>query len=308
VSLLGAAAGGLIASLLRFVRPYYQANAAYTISLCGSFFGAGCVLITAIFASAYWTYVAGWEAFLAVIPLVVLPFLTKISNTREHRQPGSPVHARLYKIVNELKSLPAILFSLLLFFQFGSEWTLAGWLPLLLIRRLGSSPEFGLFALTLYFAALLVGRLLAQAIRRKMPAVRLLIASVLVSILGYLLLSLTNSATGAALASVLTGLANAPIYGLVIEKIGRRFDAQPGFFNNIFSLAATGGMLMPCMIGFAAYYYGLQYVLIIPAFGAIAVLVLMSLVTLEAKLMAESTPATRDQPQQTMAAGAGRKP
>jgi hypothetical protein len=118
-----------------------------------------------------------------------------------------------------------------------------------------------------------------------MSHAKLLFASTFAAMLGYLLLSFTGSAVGAGLATVVTGFAFAPIYALVAEKIGHRFDYEPGFFNGIFSLAVTGGMLMPWALGFAGYYVGMQYVLIIPAFGTVAVLILVLLIMLEAKLM-----------------------
>ena len=55
-----------------------------------------------------------------------------------------------------------MLFSLVLFFQFGNEWAIAGWLPLFLSQRLGMSPADSVLILALYWMALLVGRLVAQ--------------------------------------------------------------------------------------------------------------------------------------------------
>ena len=52
----------------------------------------------------------------------------------------------------------AVLLALLLFFQLGNEWALAGWLALFLTQRLGISPAAALLMLALYWLALLVGR------------------------------------------------------------------------------------------------------------------------------------------------------
>ena len=64
----------------------------------------------------------------------------------------------LSQLLRDFRNPGAILFSLLLFFQFGNEWSIAGWLPLFLIRRLGISPADSLLMLALYWTALLVGR------------------------------------------------------------------------------------------------------------------------------------------------------
>ena len=42
--------------------------------------------------------------------------------------------------MRDLRSVLAIIFALLLFFQFANEWSIAGWLPVFLIDRLGLSP------------------------------------------------------------------------------------------------------------------------------------------------------------------------
>ena len=77
-----------------------------------------------------------------------------------------------------MRSPGAVLFSLLLFFQFGNEWAVAGWLPLFLIQRLGISPATSLLMLALYWLALLVGRVVAQWILPRVRHARLLVWSV----------------------------------------------------------------------------------------------------------------------------------
>ena len=40
----------------------------------------------------------------------------------------------------EPRTVLALIFGFLLFFQFANEWSIAGWLPVFLIDRLGISP------------------------------------------------------------------------------------------------------------------------------------------------------------------------
>jgi fucose permease len=292
VAVVGCAAGGLLTSLLHFIRPYYEEDAASVINFCSLMFGMGCLLVTIAVASIYPVLQVRWQTLgLAAIPLVLLPAVLRVLTGKPDRSKPDK-SARRSGSLRDLRSPAVVLFSLLLFFQFGNEWALATWLPLFLIHRLGISPESAIFALALYFFALIAGRLLTQVLLRHMSHAKLLFASTFAAMLGYLLLSFTGSAVGAGLATVVTGFAFAPIYALVAENIGHRFDYEPGFFNGIFSLAVTGGMLMPWVLGFAGYYVGMQYVLIIPAFGTVAVLLLVLLIMLEAKLMrAGSEPA-----------------
>src|SRR6202030_4701650 len=78
---------------------------------------------------------------------------------------GLVVHQMpLAQILHDFRNPGAVLFSLVLFFQFGNEWSIAGWLPLFLIRRLGITPEESLLMLALFWLGLLVGRIAAQLI------------------------------------------------------------------------------------------------------------------------------------------------
>ena len=87
----------------------------------------------------------------------------------------------------------ALLFSLVLFFQFGNEWSVAGWLAIFLIRRLGVSPATALLLLALYWTALLTGRILAQLALGRFRHNRLLASSAIAALFGCLMLTYTPS-------------------------------------------------------------------------------------------------------------------
>ena len=77
----------------------------------------------------------------------------------------------------------------------------------------------------------------------------------------------------------------AAIYPLIAERIGREFPYfQPGFFNGIFSIALTGGMLAPWTLGHLADLWGVGVVMALPLAGTVMVFVLVLLVWLEAKI------------------------
>ena len=161
-------------------------------------------------------------------------------------------------MLRDFRSLGAVLFALLLFFQFGNEWSIAGWLPLFLIRRLGMSPTGALSVAGPLLAALLVGRVVAVAILPNVRHGRLLGGSVVAALFGCLLLDLTNNQFGAGTGVLLLGAGFASIYPLVAEKIGRRFPYyHPVFFSGIFSFALFGGLIAPATLGYAAAVWGI---------------------------------------------------
>ena len=188
-------------------------------------------------------------------------------------------------ILGELRSTGAILFSLLLFFQFGNEWAIAGWLPLFLSQRLGISPATSLGMLAVYWAALLFGRVIAQWVLPRVSHAKLLVLSVLAAIFGCVVMLSTESRFGAVCGILLLGGAFAPIYPLLVEKIGGRFPYyHPGFYNGIFSFAIAGGLLAPCTLGYFASVWGVRVVMGLPLAGSAVVFLLLALISLEARL------------------------
>jgi fucose permease len=194
-------------------------------------------------------------------------------------------HADIRRVLRDFRSLGAVLFALLLFFQFGNEWSIAGWLPLFLVRRLGMSPPASLWLLALYWTALLVGRMAAVAILPKVRHSRLLGGSVLAALFGCLLLALTNNQFGAGTGVLLLGGGFASIYPLVAEKIGGRFPYyHPVFFSGIFSFALFGGLIAPATLGYAASIWGIGVVVAVPLLGTCMVSALLLLIWLESKV------------------------
>jgi len=190
-----------------------------------------------------------------------------------------------------LRSTGAVLLSLLLFFQLGNEWALAGWLPLFLSQRLGISPTSALRMLALYWLALTLGRAASQWILPRARHGRLLLATVTAAMFGCIILGATDNKFGAITGILLVGLAFAPIYPLVVEKIGHRFPYyHPGFYNGIFSLAMAGGLLTPGLMGYIASIYGLGSIMLIPLVGSVVVFVLLLLIWLESRLRAYGSP------------------
>ncbi len=169
--------------------------------------------------------------------------------------------------------------------------------PIFLIRRLGTNPIWAILALAMYFLALTAGRLVG---RRLFPAVshrRLLLGGIALSMAGYLLLSLTTSISVAWIAVVTVGAGFAPIYPLLAETLDDRFSYHPGFYNGLFSIAMTGAMCAPWLISYVDRFFGIQYLMLVPALGSIVVLILSLLLMFEAKLMGD-----REQPRANQAA------
>jgi len=278
---VGCSAGVLHTGIFNAISPMYRHDPVATVNLCGITFGLGCLTVALLISGTFYLYTApAIQVWIAVIPALFgwLYVRSKFS-AQPAAHPPSP-----RAVLGELRSPGAVLFSLLLFFQFGNEWAVAGWLPLFLSQRLGISPATSVGMLALYWLALLLGRVVSQYLIAHMKHARLLLGSVLCSIFGCIILIATDNLFGAVAGVLLLGGSFAPIYPLMVERIGHRFPSyHPGFYNGLFSFAMAGGMLAPCTLGYFASLWGVGVVMGLPLLGSIMVFLLLILVWLEAR-------------------------
>jgi MFS transporter, FHS family, glucose/mannose:H+ symporter len=279
---IGFSTGLLNAAVFQAISPIYRIDRAATVNFAGLLFGAGSWLTALLVAGTYYVYtVPSILILIAAIPGLYAVVCYKARLPRMAAFETLP----LTQVLRDFRSPGAVLFSLLLFFQFGNEWSIAGWLPLFLIRRLGISPEDSLLLLALYWAALLVGRIISQLLLQRVNRPLLLMGSIVSALLGMIVLAWTNNLFGAVMGVLFVGAGFASIYPLVVEKISHRFPYyHPGFYNGLFSLAMTGGFLAPWLLGYFAEAWGIQAVMILPLVGTFMVFLLVLLIMLEAKL------------------------
>jgi MFS transporter, FHS family, glucose/mannose:H+ symporter len=287
LAVLGASSGVLATALLHALEPDFHLAPAAALNRAGLWFGAGCLLATLVMGV---TYFAARERFapacLAVIPLLVLIAGLKkkalpVPNLTGHGEETDSLRHTL----RDLRSIATVLFSLLLFFQFGNEWTVAGWLPVVVIRRTGASPVAAIAILGLYFCSLTAGRMLAQSLLSRMSKRRLLLLGVVAALGGCAWMSAAGEIGVFAFGAILVGLGFAPVYPLVAESLDERFSYHPGFYNGTVSIGILGAMSMPWILGLVAGAKGLEYVLLGPATGSVIVLLLVLLLMFEAHLM-----------------------
>ncbi len=279
---LGLAGGLLTTGLFHGAPAGYHEDPARSVIMCGLFFGLGSLAATLAVEGAFYAYtVPSMLILMAAVPGLYSGVFLKAQIPTA----GLAGQPSLRQALRDFRSPGAVMFALLLFFQFGNEWSLAGWLPLFVIRRLGVSPKVALGILALYWLALLVGRGVAVHLLPRVRHGHMLMASTLAAVFGVSLLYFTNNAFGAGTGAVVVGCGFAAIYPLVAEKIGRRFPYfHPAFFSGIFTFAVLGGLLAPATLGYYAEFAGIGIVMALPALGTLMVLALLLLIWLETKL------------------------
>src|SRR5579862_6976817 len=173
---LGIGAGLLNMGLFYAISRSYQADAAATVNHGGIWYGLGCLAATLLVAGTFYAYsVPTILLFMAIVPAVFAAIYARTTYTA----PAAGTQVSFRQALADFRSPGAVLFALLLFLQFGNEWSIAGWLPILLIRRVGLSPIAALITLAVYWLCLMAGRLLAVTILPRVRHGRLLVGSLL---------------------------------------------------------------------------------------------------------------------------------
>jgi fucose permease len=282
VFVLGGAAGLLLSGLFHGISSIYQHDPAATVNLAGLLFGLGSFVMALLVSGTFYVYTVPS----ILVLLAVIPGFFAIFYARSPFPAGPPRHQPTWREAwEDFRSPAAILFALLLFFQFGNEWSIAGWLALFLIQRIGISPASGLFLLALYWLALIVGRVVAQFLLPRVRHGRLLSLSVLAALFGCTILSFTTNLFGAVSGILFVGGGFAAVYPIVVERIGHRFPYfHPGLFNGIFSFAMAGGLLAPWTVGYFAERWGIGILMVQPLLGTLMVFGLILLIRIEAML------------------------
>lgn len=279
---VGTGAGLLNAGLFHSLSLVFIQNPAATVNVCGVLFGLGCIVTALLVAGTFYVYTVASILLL----LAVIPFFYAVVYARTPLPvlplPEAPSWARTFE---DFRNPAAVLFALVLFFQFGNEWALAGWLPVFLMQRLGISPAGALLMLAWYWLALLLGRIVVQAVMPRLRHRHLLAAGSLSALFGCVVLTFTDNRFGACAGILFTAAGFAVTYPITVDLIGGRFPHyHPGFFTGIFGIAFAGALLAPATVGYYANWLGIRVVTGLPLAGTCIVALLLALIWLETRL------------------------
>lgn len=277
----GVAAGVINTSIFESLAPTWESDPAGIALMGGIFFGSGSTFAAWLLSRCVDSGSA--PRLLAVTAMLPAAAGWLFSRTPLAR-PGREI-LPLAEAVKDLRSVLAIMFALLLFFQFASEWSIAGWLPIFLIDRLGLSPEAALLLLALYWLSLTVGRVVTARLLKVVRHGRLLGTGAFCALSGGVALLAANSVMGVIVGILLIGSGFSAIYPLAAERIATRFAYyHPGYFNGIFTFAMLGGIFAPFLVGYLSIWGGLTVIPLASMVSSCMVFALVLLIWLGRKV------------------------
>lgn len=197
----------------------------------------------------------------AVVGIILPPQRPSASTSR-------PSHAGM-----PLPVLPLLLFALALLLYVGIENTLGGWLPSYGVRN---SAWLLASSISLYYwTAEFAGRSLMALIVQRLGESTLYRVSLvlLIAAISTLIFARQLSANHIIMLTLLCGLAIAPLYPLIVSFLLARTGSHPSL-GPLFATASFGGATLPWLTGaVSTHFHGLRAGLVVPAIGAILLLV-----------------------------------
>ena len=283
VFVMGAAAGLINGAIFESIGPAWEADPAGVTLRGGICFGLGSVAASLLITQCFGGDTSATKL-LAVSAL--FPVAAAIAFRRFPIAPQDEAAAPAHETATrDRRTVLAILFGFLLFFQFANEWSIAGWLPVYLIDRLGMSPTAAVTLLALYWMALTVGRIGAAVLVKMMPHGRLLGISAFCALFGGTALTASDTRGGVVVGVLLMGAGFSAIVPLASERIATRFTGyHPGYFSGLFTFALSGGILAAFVLGHLAEWMGLRAIPLSAMLGSCAVTALIMVIRLGRKV------------------------
>lgn len=273
--LLGLGGGGLNTCTNALVSELYGEQRGAMLNLLGIFFGVGAISVP-LFAASIEGHFTISQLFLFC---AVLAAACAIGYALLSFPPAKPSRAfSLREVVGVAKYEGVLLLAFILFLESGNEACIGGWTSTF-VNTIGYSARTSTLVLALYWAALMLSRILASRVLRGIGKSQLVVVTASVSLLGCVMLFSTRSLILLLGGTALIGFSYGPIFPTTLAIAGDRYSQRTGtVFGFLFSIALIGGMLFPWSIGQVSERFSVRAGMIVPLLGATGIILLSGIV------------------------------
>lgn len=167
-----------------------------------------------------------------------------------------------------------LLLASILFIESGDEASIGGWTSTY-VNSGGYVPRTATLVLAVFWAALMLSRLLAARLLKGIGKSKILFNNALLALFGCLILLSARSLVSLIAGTALIGLSYGPIFPTTLAIAGDRYRERAGtVFGLLFSIALIGGMSFPWAVGQLSQKFSVHAGMMVPATGAIGMIVL----------------------------------
>lgn len=221
------------------------------IKAIASMFGP---IITAGLAAYFgnWKLIFPLYAVLSVISSIWL-YSVKVTESKPEKESAS-----ISTIFNLLKNRFVLIMIMSIFAMVGFDVAMNTNIASYLQARFGVSLEVASLGISIYFAALMIGRLAGAVLLRKLDAKLFLTISTTLTLVGLAGLILLNDLFLVQVMIFITGLGFANIFPIIF---GITVESRPEYANEISGLIiffVSGGAVIPPIMGLISQHYGVE--------------------------------------------------
>jgi FHS family glucose/mannose:H+ symporter-like MFS transporter len=278
--LLGLGGGGLNTSTNALVSDLYGEDRGPMLNMLGIFYGIGALAIPLLAAVIAGHFPIAQQLLIcaglagACAPLFLGMQFPEASGSRSFS----------WRDALHVARLPGVLvLGFLLFCESGNEASIGGWSSTY-VAETGLGARAATLILAGYWAALMVGRLLAARMLKFVGKRQLVLVSGLGALVGAAIL-LTSRLEALLVAGVLLlGFSYAGVFPTALAIAGDTYRKMTGtVFGLLFAIALVGGMSFPWAVGQISQRLGVRYGMAVPLAGAAGICVLAGKILWPAK-------------------------
>jgi fucose permease len=254
--MLGLGGCSAMAAANTLIPDLYPANPSSALNLGGIFFGVGAVFfpwLVALMTRRLGLVATLWFIALLVGLVAVVALAQRFP--RASMAGGFDWDQALSVAIN-----PAvIILACVLFFYSSLEISTAGWIRTFLEKDLAATPESSKIILATFWIMMMLGRLIASQVVKRVRGPQLLLGCSLGAITGLLLMALAPNVVIATAGIVLCGLSYAPVFPTTAGTASTYFARIFGtVFGMLMTLALLSGTVVPPAIGFVAQHQSVR--------------------------------------------------
>jgi FHS family glucose/mannose:H+ symporter-like MFS transporter len=254
--MLGLGGSSAMAAANTLIPDLYPANPSSALNLGGIFFGVGAVFFPSLVALM--ARRLGLVATLWFIALLV--GLVAVVALAQNFPPASMAGGFDWDQAKAVAINPAvIILASVLFFYSALEVSTAGWIRTFLEKDLAVSSESSKIILTSFWIMMMLGRLIASQVLRRVRGPQLLLGCSLGAIVGLLLMTLAPNVWMATAGIILCGLCYAPVFPTTAGTASTYFSRIFGtVFGMLMTPALLSGAVIPTAIGYVAQHQSVR--------------------------------------------------
>jgi len=266
--LLGLGGGGLNITTNALVSDLYGEKRGPMLNALGIFYGIGalCIPLLAAVIAGHFTIpqllgICAGMAGLCAVVFALMEFPAAV-------EAQSFSWREAWRVVQ----YPGVLLiGVLLFCQSGNEASIAGWTSTY-VGEAGLGAQVATVVLAVYWASLMLGRLMAAQLLGFVRKTQLVMASAVGAFAGAWILIASQSTLMLMVGAIVLGLSYASVFPTVLAIAGDAYQKMAGtVFGLLFAIALLGGMTFPWVIGHIADAVNVRAGMMVPLFGAVGI-------------------------------------